>query len=154
MISGYTGAGTKTVLPAQASAKISCRLVADQKPEQIHQAMRAYLLANGPAGVRWELKFLGGSAACSTDPHGAYAQSLARALEIVWGKSVVYKREGGSIPVVADMQQILGVDSVLTGFGLPDDRIHSPNEHLHLPTWYRGIEALVHFFYILGETKI
>jgi acetylornithine deacetylase/succinyl-diaminopimelate desuccinylase-like protein len=51
------------------------------------------------------------------------------------------------------MQQVLGVDSVLTGFGLPDDRIHSPNEQLHLPTWYRGIEALIHFFYILGEAK-
>jgi acetylornithine deacetylase/succinyl-diaminopimelate desuccinylase-like protein len=153
MISGYTGAGTKTVLPAQASAKISCRLVADQKPEAIHQAMRAYVQSHVPATVRWELAFLGGGPACATDPHSPYAQALARALETAWGKPTLYKREGGSVPVVADMQEVLGADSVLTGFGLPDDRIHSPNEHLHLPTWYRGIEALIRFFYILGEVK-
>jgi acetylornithine deacetylase/succinyl-diaminopimelate desuccinylase-like protein len=153
MLSGYTGAGTKTVLPAQASAKISCRLVADQKPERIHTAMRSYLEQNAPPTVRWELKFLGGGPACATDPFNPYAQALAKALEAAWGGPVAYKREGGSVPVVADMQQVLGVDSVLSGFGLPDDRIHSPNERLHLPTWERGIEALIHFFYNIGEIK-
>ena len=63
------------------------------------------------------------------------------------------KPEGGSVPVVGDIQKLLGADTVLTGFGLPDDRIHSPNERLHLPTWYKGIEALVHFFYNMSEQE-
>jgi acetylornithine deacetylase/succinyl-diaminopimelate desuccinylase-like protein len=73
------------------------------------------------------------------------------ALEQVWGIPPVFKREGGSVPVVADMQQILGIDSVLTGFGLPDDNIHSPNEKLHLPTWKKGIDALINFLMNIGE---
>lgn len=153
IVSGYTGAGTKTVLPAHASAKISCRLVANQDPERIHQSMRAYLEEHVPPTVDWELVYYGGGPACATDPANPYARALANALEKAWGKPALYKREGGSVPVVADMQQILGADSVLTGFGLPDDRIHSPNERLHLPTWYLGIEALIHFFHNMGEMK-
>jgi acetylornithine deacetylase/succinyl-diaminopimelate desuccinylase-like protein len=151
MLSGYVGAGTKTVLPATAMAKISCRLVADQEPGDIHRKLRAYLTTIIPPTVRWEMDFLGGYPACATDPFQPAAQALVKALETVWGVSPVYKREGGSIPVVSDIQQILGADSVLTGFGLPDDLIHSPNEHLHLPTWYRGIEALIHFFFIVAK---
>lgn len=150
MISGFTGAGTKTVLPSIASAKISCRLVADQAPAEIHQSMRTYLEQNAPDDIRWELNFLGGSPACATDPNNPAAQALSKAMETVWGTRPVFKREGGSVPVVGDIQKILGADSVLTGFGLPDDLIHSPNEHLHLPTWTRGIDALVHFFFNFG----
>jgi len=153
IISGYTGAGTKTVLPAQALAKISCRLVADQVPEMVFHQMEAYLRAKAPATIRYELSYLGGSPASATDPNSPVAQALARALETVWEKPVAYKREGGSIPVVGDMQHILGADSVLTGFGLPDDRIHSPNERLHLPTWRKGIIALVHFFLNLAGDR-
>ena len=65
----------------------------------------------------------------------------------MWGIRPVLKREGGSVPVVGDMQRILSVDSVLTGFGLPDDNLHAPNEKLHLPTWYRGIDTFIHFLY-------
>jgi len=74
-------------------------------------------------------------------------KALAAAFEEVWGTSPAFKREGGSVPVVADMQDILGIDSVLTGFGLPDDRIHSPNEKLDLPTWKKGVHALIYFFF-------
>ena len=151
MISGYTGAGTKTVLPAYALAKISCRLVADQDPNDVYTQLRRFLEANAPLTIRYTLKFLGGDPASATDPHNPSAQALAKALESVWGKQPVYRREGGSIPVVGVMQQILGIDSVLTGFGLPDDCIHSPNERLHLPTWYMGIQSLVHFFTNLSE---
>ena len=151
LISGYTGVGTKTVLPSYALAKISCRLVADQDPEEVFNQMQAYLQAHAPATIRYELTYLGGSPACATDPKTPSTQALVKALEQVWGKPVAYKREGGSIPVVGDMQKILGVDSVMTGFGLPDDRIHSPNERLHLPTWRKGIVALVHFFFNLVE---
>jgi acetylornithine deacetylase/succinyl-diaminopimelate desuccinylase-like protein len=78
-------------------------------------------------------------------------KALAKAFEEVWGTSPAYKREGGSVPVVADMQEVLGIDSVLTGFGLPDDRIHSPNEKLDLPTWRKGVHALIHFFLNVQE---
>jgi acetylornithine deacetylase/succinyl-diaminopimelate desuccinylase-like protein len=151
MLSGYIGAGTKTVLPSVAMAKISCRLVADQDPDDIHKKFRSYLASIIPSTVRWEMDYLGGYPACAADPFQPAAEALAKALETVWGVRPVYKREGGSIPVVSDIQQILGADSVLTGFGLPDDLIHSPNEHLHLPTWYRGIEALIHFFFNVAK---
>ena len=72
-------------------------------------------------------------------------------METVWGKRPVFKREGGSVPVVTQFQQILGVESVNTGFGLPDDNMHSPNEKMHLPTWRRGIDALIHFFFNLAQ---
>jgi acetylornithine deacetylase/succinyl-diaminopimelate desuccinylase-like protein len=149
MISGFTGNGTKTVLPAYAVAKISSRIVADQTPDDLHRKLRAYLEKIVPPTVRWELTYLGGSLPSATNPHSPYTAALDKALEAVWGNHPVYKREGGSVPVVGDIQKILGADSVLTGFGLPDDCIHSPNERLHLPTWRRGIQALIHFFYNL-----
>lgn len=148
MLAGFTGTGTKTVIPAAAMAKISMRLVPDQDPEEVHQQLLKYLREHAPSSVRWELtKFKGSSPASMSDPNLPATQALARALETVWGKRPVLKREGGSVPVVGDMQRILGVDSVLTGFGLPDDNLHAPNEKLHLPTWYRGIDTLIHFLY-------
>jgi acetylornithine deacetylase/succinyl-diaminopimelate desuccinylase-like protein len=151
MLSGFTGAGSKTVIPAWAMAKISMRLVPDQDPDEVHQQLLAYLEQNAPATVRWKLVNMAGGPACITDLHQIGTQALARGLESVWGKAPLFKREGGSIPVVLDMQKILGIDSVLTGFGLPDDNLHSPNEKLHIPTWYRGIDALIHFFYNLRQ---
>jgi acetylornithine deacetylase/succinyl-diaminopimelate desuccinylase-like protein len=153
LYSGFIGAGTKTVIPAYAMAKISTRLVADQDPEEIHQLLRAYLEKTIPPTVRWELINFGGGQACATDPNHPAAVSLIKALEAIWHVRPVLKPEGGSVPVVGDIQRILGADTVLTGFGLPDDRIHSPNERLHLPTWYKGIEALVHFFYNMSEQE-
>lgn len=151
MLSGFTGKGSKTVLPAHAMAKISMRLVPDQDPAEVHQQLCKYLQANAPSTIRWELIAMQGGPASITDPHHPAAQALGKALEQVWGVRPLLKREGGSIPVVADMQKILGIDSVLTGFGLPDDNLHAPNEKLHLPTWYQGIDALVNFFYNLEE---
>jgi acetylornithine deacetylase/succinyl-diaminopimelate desuccinylase-like protein len=149
LLSGFTGKGSKTVLPAEAMAKISMRLVPDQDPEEVHQQLRQYLVKNAPATVKWELFAFGGGPASMADPQVPGAKAMARGLEQVWDVRPVYKREGGSIPVVADMHKILGIESVLTGFGLPDDNLHAPNEKLHLPTWYRGIDALIHFFYNL-----
>lgn len=151
LLSGFTGTGSKTVLPAYAMAKISMRLVPDQDPVEVHQQLLAYLREKAPATIRWELIAMQGGKPSIADLKLPATQALARALEMVWGKRPVYKREGGSIPVVADMQTILGADSVLTGFGLPDDNLHAPNEKLHLPTWSRGIDALIHFFYNLKE---
>lgn len=150
LYSGFTGKGAKTVLPAYAMAKISCRLVPEQDPNEVAEQMRAYLEQHAPPTIRWELEVMHGGPASITDRKSPWVQALAQAMEQVWGVRPVYKREGGSIPVVAQIQEILGKDSVLTGFGLPDGNLHGPDENLHLPTWRKGIAALVHFFYNLA----
>jgi acetylornithine deacetylase/succinyl-diaminopimelate desuccinylase-like protein len=132
--------------PSTALAKISTRLVPKQDPEKVHVQLSNFIKNNIPDTVRWELEMLSGGHPSMSDVTIPETKALAKALEDTWKKKPVYKREGGSVPVVADMQQILGIDSVLTGFGLPDDNIHSPNERLHLPTWRKGIEALINFF--------
>lgn len=147
LLSGFTGQGSKTVLPAEAMAKISCRLVPDQTPEEVHKLMLAYLKKNAPKTIKWELISLSNSGAALVDAESAGVQALSKAFETVWGKRPYFRREGGSIGSVVLLQQYVGADSLLTGFGLPDDNIHSPNERMHLPTWYKGIEALTHFFY-------
>jgi acetylornithine deacetylase/succinyl-diaminopimelate desuccinylase-like protein len=150
LLSGFTGEGSKTVLPARAMAKISMRLVPDQDPAEVHRQLKAYLEQHAPADVRWELTAMAGGRAVVTDRDTPATQALANAFFSVWGKRPVFKREGGSIPVVVDMQAILGIPSLLTGFALPDDNAHAPNEKLNLPTWYKGIDALVYFFYNLA----
>jgi acetylornithine deacetylase/succinyl-diaminopimelate desuccinylase-like protein len=154
LLSGFTGNGSKTVIPAWAMAKISSRLVPDQDPDEVAQQLRRYLQENAPETIHWELIEMGGKPAVITRIDLPAVTALEQALETVWGTRPVYKREGGSIPVVSDMQEILGVSSVVTGFGLPDDNIHAPNERLNLPNWYRGIDALIHFFYNLADTGI
>ena len=149
LVSGFIGEGQKTVLPAWAMAKISCRLVPDQDPEQVYQQMHKFLELNAPNTIRWELKKLSGSPASVVRQGQPGLQAMANALESEWGKKPVYPREGGSIPIVGYFQKIVGVGSVLTGFGLPDDNLHAPNEHLHLPTWRKGTDALIRFFFNL-----
>jgi acetylornithine deacetylase/succinyl-diaminopimelate desuccinylase-like protein len=148
-LSGFTGEGSKTVIPAKAMAKISTRLVPDQDPSEVSEQLKKYLTEHAPASVTWELKDLSGGKPCITARDSDGVEALKKAYIEVWKKNPVYKREGGSVPVVGDFQVHLGADSVLSGFGLPDDNIHSPNEKLNLPNWNRGIEALIHFFYNL-----
>jgi acetylornithine deacetylase/succinyl-diaminopimelate desuccinylase-like protein len=143
--------GFKTVIPAQAMAKISCRLVPRQDPAKIAAGLRQYLKQNAPPTIRWELIEMGGAPASISDVNQPGVKALEKALETVWGVKPFFKREGGSVPVVAQMQSILGIESVITGFGLPDDNLHAPNEKLHLPTWYKGIEALVEFLFNVGD---
>lgn len=145
LLAGFTGPGSKTVIPAWAMAKISCRLVPDQKPEEVHQQLLRYLEQHAPADIRWELIPMHGAVASISDRNGPAIRAMEQALEAVWGSRPFFRREGGSIPVVGQMQTILGIESVICGFGLPDDNVHAPNEKQHLPTWYRGIETLVHF---------
>jgi acetylornithine deacetylase/succinyl-diaminopimelate desuccinylase-like protein len=145
-LSGFTGAGSKTVLPAKAMAKISTRLVPDQDPDEVHQQLLAYLKANAPAGIQWEVIKMAGGPASISDRHSPAVQAMAAAMQSVWGKPPVFKREGGSVPVVLSFQKILGVESVNTGFAMPNDNMHSPNEMLHLPTLWKGIDAFIHFF--------
>jgi acetylornithine deacetylase/succinyl-diaminopimelate desuccinylase-like protein len=150
LLSGWTGPGSKTVLPAKAMAKISCRLVADQDHMEVVEQMKRFMEANAPRTVHWDVKNLTGSPYAIADLNNPGVKAMNDAMEAVWGTRPFYRREGGSIGAVAMLQQICGVESVLVGMGLPSDNVHSPNEHMHLPTWYKGIDAFIHFFYNLG----
>jgi acetylornithine deacetylase/succinyl-diaminopimelate desuccinylase-like protein len=147
LLSGWTGPGSKTVLPAKAMAKISCRLVADQNEDVVVEQMKQFMEANAPKTVHWEVKKLSGSPFAIADLENPGVKAMYKAMETVWGTRPFYRREGGSIGAVAMLQQICGVESVLVGMGLPSDNVHSPNEHMHLPTWYKGVDAFIHFFY-------
>jgi acetylornithine deacetylase/succinyl-diaminopimelate desuccinylase-like protein len=149
ILSGFTGEGSKTVLPAWAMAKISMRLVPDQDPEEVYQQLQEYFENNAPNTIRYEIKKLAGGPATISDRNSNAVKGMERALETVWGKRPVFKREGGSVPVVGLFQEILGIETVNCGFSLPDDNFHSPNEKLNLPTWYRGIDTYINFFYNL-----
>lgn len=149
LLSGFTGVGSKTVLPAYAMAKISCRLVPDQTEAETEKQLRAYLKKNAPKDIKWELQFLHGAGAALVSEDSMGVRAMSAAMKDVWGKKPYFLREGGSIGAVVLMQRYLKMDSVLAGFGLPDCDAHSPNEKLHLPTWYRGIEAMIRFFFHL-----
>ena len=150
LLSGFTGPGSKTVLPAWAMAKISCRLVPDQTPRETAKQLNKYLKANAPKDVTWKLQYLHGAGAALVSTDSVGVKAMSKAMETVWKRAPYLLREGGSIGVVEQLQKRLDVDSVLTGFGLPDCDAHSPNEKLHLPTWEKGIDALIHFFYNLA----
>ena len=109
----FHGTGSKTVLPAKAMAKISMRLVPDQDPEEVHQQLVSYLEQHAPPTVLWEVFKMAGGPASITDLHIPAVIALSQALEATWGKAPVFRREGGSVPVVAQMQKILGVKSVI-----------------------------------------
>jgi len=149
LLSGWTGPGSKTVLPAKAMAKISCRLVPDQTPEEVENQMVRFMEQNAPKTITWEVKRLTSSPTAIADLNNPGVKAMHAAMESVWGTRPFYRREGGSIGAVAMLQQICGVESVLVGMGLPSDNVHSPNEHMHLPTWHKGIDAFIHFFYNL-----
>jgi len=150
LLSGWTGPGSKTVLPAKAMAKISCRLVPDQKPADVEKQMIRFMEENAPRTIQWSVKRLTDSPFAIADLNNPGVKAMHEAMETVWGRRPFYRREGGSIGAVAMLQQICGVESVLVGMGLPSDNVHSPNEHMHLPTWYKGIDSFIHFFYNLG----
>lgn len=147
LYSGFIGEGQKTVLPAYAMAKVSCRLVPNQDPVEVYEQFQAYLEENAPETVTWELTQMSKDIPTLSDRKSKWIEAYVKAAETSWGNRPLFKRIGGSVPVVAHIQQFLGADSVNIGFGLPSDNIHGPNEKLNLPTFYKGIEALVHFFF-------
>ncbi len=154
MESGYTGPGAKTVLPSTAMAKISMRLVPDQRPEEIRGQLEAYLKQHVPPTISYDLVQFAQGPSFISDPTSPAHTALSSSLRAVWGVDPILTRSGGSVPVAGDLQELLGMPSVLTGFGLPDDQIHSPNESQHVPTWYRGTEALIRFMYAYGTQSI
>jgi acetylornithine deacetylase/succinyl-diaminopimelate desuccinylase-like protein len=149
LLSGFTGEGSKTVLPARAMAKVSMRLVPDQDSQEVGRQLREYMRRNAPPTVTWEVKDLAGGPGVIVERDSPYMRAAMQALQTVFGVEPVLTREGGSVPVVGLLKKLLSVDSVLLGFGLPDDNLHAPNEKLHLPTWRRGIEAYARFFFNL-----
>lgn len=151
MWSGYTGEGAKTVLPSQAFAKISMRLVPNQKSKKIDKLFEDYFMAIAPAGVKVKVTSLhGGEGYVSPIDTKGYL-SASKAIETTFGKKPVPTRSGGSIPIVADFEEVLGIKSILMGFGLDTDAIHSPNENYPLEHFYKGIETIPHFFRFFSE---
>jgi acetylornithine deacetylase/succinyl-diaminopimelate desuccinylase-like protein len=141
IIGGFTGEGAKTVLPSVASAKFSCRLVPDQRPEVIEELVVNHLRSIAPDNVEVTVKrHHGGHPVITERDHPAVTAAMA-ALEKSWNTTPVFIRGGGSIPVVATFSQVLGVPSVLIGLGLNDDRLHSPNEKFDLENYYAGIRT-------------
>jgi acetylornithine deacetylase/succinyl-diaminopimelate desuccinylase-like protein len=151
ILCGFTGEGSKTVLPARAMGKFSMRLVPNQTPEKTRASLEAYLEEHMPETMTYELIEHAGSPPAMIDPESPALEAAAGALQEVWGKQVVYDRQGGTVPVVALIQELLGVDSLMLGFGLPSDNIHGPNEKQHLPTFYRGIETFIHFMFAIRK---
>jgi len=148
---GFTGEGAKTVIPARAVAKISTRLVADQDPAEATGQLKQAVAKACPRGVTAELKVLHTAPPSLVNPDNRFIHAAADAMSELFGKPTVYIRSGGSIPIVAAFEQSLGIPSVMMGFGLPDDNLHAPNEKLHLPNFYRGIEAVARYLDLLGE---
>ncbi len=142
---GFTGEGSKTVLPAKATAKISTRLVPDQEPSEIRDMLCEYLRTHAPNTVTWEVREHSHGYGSVMDRTSPTMKAAVEALKSVFGKEPLFRREGGSVPIVAMMQQKLGVDSVMLGFSLPGDGIHGPNERQHLATWFKGIDTYIHF---------
>ncbi len=150
---GYIGEGAKTVLPSKAFAKISMRLVPNQDPDKITQLFQDYFTSVAPAEVQVEVHPHHGGHPVVTPTDTPEYQAAHKAMEATFGKSPIPKREGGSIPIVALFESVLGVKSVLMGFGLDSDAIHSPNEHYGLFNYYKGIETIPYYYQYYTELK-
>ena len=139
---GYTGSGAKTVIPARASAKLSCRLVPGQDPQKVYDGIVKFMNERTPPDGRWEISQPhGGSPAVRVPTTSPFLEATMRGLDATFGRKPVLMGCGGSIPVVGSVQRILGFDSLLVGFGLEDDRVHSPNEKFELQCFQMGMKS-------------
>jgi len=141
MIGGYTGAGAKTVLPGQATAKVSFRLVGDQNPKKIQDAFRKFVRARLPKDAKVEFTNFGLAPAIQLPFNNPALVKARAALKAEWGKTAVTVGEGGSIPIVGDFKRVLGMDTIMVGFALDDDRVHSPNEKYDLTSFHKGTRS-------------
>ncbi len=148
---GFTGEGAKTVLPSKAYAKISMRLVPNQDSKKVDQLFETYFKSLAPAGVKVKVTSLHGGQGYVAPIDTAAYQAASMAVEQTLGKKPVPSRSGGSIPIVADFEEVLGVKSILLGFGLESDAIHSPNENYPLENFFKGIETIPWFYKYFTE---
>lgn len=150
---GYQGEGAKTVLPARASAKFSFRLVPNQDPHAIAKNLRQFLEANCPPGVEFELEEMHGAPGFVVPLDSPFVAAAAQAIERGFGRSPVFIREGGSIPIVNQFSEHLKADTLLLGWGLDDDNTHSPNEKFCLADFHRGIKSSAHLWSELAKIR-
>jgi acetylornithine deacetylase/succinyl-diaminopimelate desuccinylase-like protein len=150
---GFTGIGAKTVIPAKAVAKVSIRLVPRMDPDKVIRAVEQFVKENSPRGIQCEIRVLsaGPGLMVNTDHHAI--RVAAKAFSDIFGKPTVFTRSGGSIPIVGDFATHLGIPTILMGFGLPDDGLHSPNEKYNIRNYYDGIRTLAHFFEEYGRAS-
>ncbi|TVQ67437.1 MAG: dipeptidase [Balneolaceae bacterium] len=149
--SGYQGEGAKTVLPAKASAKVSMRLVPDQEPDKIAGLFAKHVKSLAPDTVEVEVKAHHGGWPVVIDLDFYGLKAAAEAFRQIYDKEVLFTREGGSIPIVADFKKVLGVNSILMGFGITRDALHSPNESFSLKDFHRGIKTSAKFLEVLND---
>jgi len=142
---GFTGVGAKTVIPANATAKVSFRLVPSQDPAKILAAWEEFVSANTPNGLKMQVKKLSAAPACVVSPEHPAIRLAAEAFKEVLGRETVFTRSGGSIPIVGDFARHLGIPTILLGLGLPDDGLHSPNEKFKVDNFYLGIRTVAGF---------
>jgi acetylornithine deacetylase/succinyl-diaminopimelate desuccinylase-like protein len=141
ILGGYTGEGSKTVIPSEATAKISFRIVSGQEPEKIREAFRKFVRERLPADCRAEFINHTGAPAITLDWNMPQLAAARQALTQEWGKDALLIGSGASIPIVADFKRLVGMDTLLIGFGLDDDRIHSPNEKYDLTSFHKGTRS-------------
>lgn len=141
LLSGYTGEGSKTVLPSKAMAKVSCRLVPDQDPGRIAELFRAHVEKHTPEGVKVDVQYLHGGRPWRAKLEGKLVEAAAAALESAWGREVVYAGEGGSIPIVPEFERVLKAPALLMGLGLPGENAHAPDEWMSIENFEKGMIA-------------
>jgi acetylornithine deacetylase/succinyl-diaminopimelate desuccinylase-like protein len=148
---GFTAAGAKTVIPATATAKVSLRLVPKQNAEKIIASYKKFVEQSAPAGIQVEVRVLSAGEAIMVNPDHPAIDVAAHAFRDVFNRDTVFVRSGGSIPIVGDFARHLHIPTILMGFGLPDDGLHSPNEKYKLSNYYAGIVTIAHFFEKYGS---
>jgi acetylornithine deacetylase/succinyl-diaminopimelate desuccinylase-like protein len=151
MIGGYTGQGAKTVIPAQAMAKVSFRLVGAQDPQKVRESFRAFVRARLPEDAKVEFGNFGGAPAIELPFDNPALLKTRAALSAEWGRKAVMVGEGGSIPIVGDFKRVLGMDTIMVGFALDDDRVHSPNEKYDLTSFHKGTRSWARILAALAE---
>lgn len=153
LFSGYQGEGPKTIIPSKATVKITCRLVPNQDPGKLTESLEHFLRKHCPYGLKLQFTPWHGCAGLVFDTAGPWMQAASRAILTAFGREPVFIREGGSIPVVSTFREILGVDTLLLGWGQNSDNLHGPNEHFSLTDFQRGIRASAHLWQELAHAK-
>ena len=150
---GFAGVGAKTVIPAKAVAKVSVRMVPNQDPEKVLACVTRWIQANTPKGIQTEVRALSGAPGVVVNPNHPAIDVAAQSFSEMLGKPTVFTRSGGSIPIVGEFARHLKIPTILMGFGLPDDGLHSPNEKYRISNYFLGIKTIAHFLDAYGKIR-